>query len=870
MYNFINNQKGKIPFKMVALGLAGVLVLVGVIGVIGRIGEIGEMNNKGDILDIRIPVNYTQPLVIAIFDNFLSIKPVKANSSKMIKTGENTIKYIDAYKNTDVEQIKYPNKLKESLILKNKNHPDRFEYEINVDDYLWEINRDGDILFKQKEYEERFEIDEIKDGHIKATMNTDYTDGHPVIFKIPAPYLIDADGNKSSKDFVKVEIEKNKLILIPDKKWLNSHSYPIILDPTVEKVTPENEKIIFGDENLEDFKPKMKLHKWGDETFVSLEYEPMKDDGYGGKEKKKGKLKIKDKKIAWEDDEGEIDVEMYYKEAGEVDDEQGVEFDLILNQNPGTNVFDYKLNSQDLDFYYQPPLNEENNSYPEPEIDYCTETECFNNEGQVVTYRPENLVGSYAVYHSEKSGDYTQLGGKNYKAGKAFHIYRPKVYDTNGDWVWGEMNINQDNSILSITVNQDWLDNAVYPVVIDPIFGYESIGGSNNYQGGGIGALALQIQETSPAGSNTLNYITFYTQQPGNGYTPVPARFGLYTESGGAPSSLVSSDASTVNISTAGWYTNPTDLDYSLAASTQYWAAFSYTDDLESPQMFSYYDGGGSNSDRYGGTTVLPNPWSGASSDFSSSVIFSVYITYSAANATPSISSVTDSPDPVNAGNVITFSTDWVDADADELGKIKICKSDSLTNQVCDGGHWASSTDFVAEGAVELTYTAQSGDVAGSPNNYFAFVCDDEAACVASGSGTAGTFSVNATPGAPVVTDTPDPTNPGRSVTFIIDWDDSGDSVKAKVCKAAGLTNQICDSGHWASSTDFTTTDPLSLKYDIIEADWGQTRNYYVFTCDDGAECSTSSSGSFSVNAVSTVPDIKIRGGTEIRGRSFR
>ena len=120
------------------------------------------------------------------------------------------------------------------MILKSPNHPDRFEYKININDYLWEINEQGDILFKQKEKEERFEIDEIKGNVIKATMNTNYTDGHPVIFKIPAPFLIEGGdrGNVEDKGKVEVEIKSDRLILTPDEEWLKSHQYPIVLDPT--------------------------------------------------------------------------------------------------------------------------------------------------------------------------------------------------------------------------------------------------------------------------------------------------------------------------------------------------------------------------------------------------------------------------------------------------------------------------------------------------------------------------------------------------------------------------------------------------------------------------------------------------------------
>ncbi|MBU4331977.1 hypothetical protein KKD20_02535, partial [Patescibacteria group bacterium] len=38
----------------------------------------------------------------------------------------------------------------------------------------------------------------------------------------------------SDKGYVEMNIEGNKLILIPDKEWLATHTYPIIVDPTIE------------------------------------------------------------------------------------------------------------------------------------------------------------------------------------------------------------------------------------------------------------------------------------------------------------------------------------------------------------------------------------------------------------------------------------------------------------------------------------------------------------------------------------------------------------------------------------------------------------------------------------------------------------
>lgn len=146
------------------------------------------------------------------------------------------------------------------------------------------------------------------------------------------------------------------------------------------------------------------------------------------------------------------------------------------------------------------------------------------------------------------------------------------------------------------------------------------------------------------------------------------------------------------------------------------------------------------------------------------------------------------------------------------------------------------------------------------------FTTDIDAQTRPTGAGTwdIGADEIVAAGSAPTVSsvvDTPDPTNPGRSVSFIVDWDDadSGETVKIKICKTNALTAQVCDGGSWASSTAFITTDPLTLTYDVVGGDAGQTRDYVVFVCDDGASCSAGTAGTFSVNGASVIPNVKFR-----------
>jgi len=146
------------------------------------------------------------------------------------------------------------------------------------------------------------------------------------------------------------------------------------------------------------------------------------------------------------------------------------------------------------------------------------------------------------------------------------------------------------------------------------------------------------------------------------------------------------------------------------------------------------------------------------------------------------------------------------------------------------------------------------------------FTTDIDAQTRPTGAGTwdIGADEIVAAGSAPTVSsavDTPDPTNPGRSVSFIVDWDDadSGETVKIKICKTNALTSQVCDGGYWASSTDFITTDPVTLTYDVVGDDAGQTRDYAIFVCDDGASCSAGTTGTFTVNGTSVVPNVRFR-----------
>lgn len=203
--------------------------------------------------------------------------------------------------------------------------------------------------------------------------------------------------------------------------------------------------------------PQAKIMRWDNEVNFSLRY---KDEETGRED-----VTIDNDRFEWV--RGDKEVHIYDK--AEVGEAGGLEFEVILHKKPDSNVLEFTLETKGLDFFYQPEITDEE---AQPLADY----ESISLEEAKRKIRPENILGSYAVYHSEKNGNYSDV---EYKTGKFCHVYRPKIIDNNGDWVWGELEIK--NSKLTVTISQEFLDNAIYPILVDPTFGYDTLGSSSAF-----------------------------------------------------------------------------------------------------------------------------------------------------------------------------------------------------------------------------------------------------------------------------------------------------------------------------------------------------------------------------------------------------
>ena len=252
---------------------------------------------------------------------------------------------------------------------------------------------------------------------------------------------------------------------------------PIQLTPTTCRVDlPCGDEVEIGDKDSIDFKPKAKVKRWGGECSLTIEL-PTNEKVLPVIEGEKVKWKGKD-----------TDIEMFSKEADDGNEQGSFEYDIVLREKPKSNIQTLNFNSDNLKFYYQPPLTQEFKAgWSEEfqcEIEVNETTVTNKATGDVLVHRPKKVVGSYVAYHATKTNMHpSQVEADKYKTGQAFFWYRPLIWDSSvpRKECWGELYIDKVNGIRTVTIPQDFLDSAVYPATIDDEFGYHTKGSTLNY-----------------------------------------------------------------------------------------------------------------------------------------------------------------------------------------------------------------------------------------------------------------------------------------------------------------------------------------------------------------------------------------------------
>ena len=274
------------------------------------------------------------------------------------------------------------------------------------------------------------------------------------------------------------------------------------------------------------------------------------------------------------------------------------EFGITLKEVPTSNVVPLSVTTKGLDFFYQRPLTTE---------------ERFDG------IRPPHVLGSYAAYHKTKTNN-------EYQAGKAFHIYRPWAEDATGKKVWCEFDADWDwenEQPLNITIPQDFLDTAVYPVFIDPTFGYLTAGGSNLIASSSLRTLDSESSIEEGIGES----ISVYRSVTNGGTADlVKWKTALYTSAGVLISSTTE-QSSGIAVG-ASWNTVNTITAPSFSAGSK-WISFWGTNAVYSTLQI-FYDtvtsaGSNKNVSYVTGNSGWPDPLTGVTDDNNK---YSIYVTY--------------------------------------------------------------------------------------------------------------------------------------------------------------------------------------------------------------------------------------------------
>jgi len=176
------------------------------------------------------------------------------------------------------------------------------------------------------------------------------------------------------------------------------------------------------------------------------------------------------------------------------------------------------------------------------------------------------LKGSYAVYKKE-----TLLGQGT---GKLCHIHRPLVIDARGRKCWGDLSVIGNE--LRITIDEQWLGEAKFPVTVDPTVGTATVGSQNKWVAEEdeyptelffeftIPINRFLISETIN-GSCTAYYYTDFNDGDGGG------RPEFYSDNANKPNTRKSSGENFINLNYSGVWRSGNFSGVSISAGSYIW-----------------------------------------------------------------------------------------------------------------------------------------------------------------------------------------------------------------------------------------------------------------------------------------------------------
>lgn len=347
-----------------------------------------------------------------------------------------------------------------------------------------------------------------------------------------------------------------------------------------------------GDSKQPDFYPQVKISGADNNCNFSIRLSRASYQDYS--------VKYSGDKIHYSSPDADLYI---YWMPPDNDNEAGrMELEGRLSSKPASNIINFTLQHKNIEAHYQPPLTPE-------QITAGDE-------------RSPDINGSYAIYSRDGMP----------RAGKLGHISRPILIDDIGQTAWADLSIDLQSNTMQIIMPQSFLDSAVYPVIVDPDFGYTTTGSTNAIVSSTSNAYALRdtTERYTATSGDTVTTLTIHIKQvSGAGdlgvtvydFTTAPVNRA------GTPVNITATDPTT-----GSWRSGA--VSYSLTGGTNYCVAMG---DVGSDVRVSYDSGSADSSTQTSNT--LGATWS----ELTTSVhLWSMYATYTAGgggSATPPIGS---------------------------------------------------------------------------------------------------------------------------------------------------------------------------------------------------------------------------------------
>lgn len=273
-----------------------------------------------------------------------------------------------------------------------------------------------------------------------------------------------------------------------------------------------------------------------------------------------------------------------------IDDSGRLKWDKLYSACPGSMRVRFKVKkSAGIKFEYQPELTAEEIA------DGCE--------------RPDDIVGSYAVYCNKANN--------KYKTGKLCHIPRPFVIDASDNREWCVMayeEISDTEGILYVDMPKLFMQSAVYPVRLDPIIGFSSTPNSSASTSNAAYYITSLYSGTLVApSSGACDKLYIYVQQT----TSCSRGSAIYDGSMNLLASKILSQTWTI-----GWNEITLDSPIDIVSGNTYHPAMI----LSSSNKYISYDTTSGNTCYRTETTSFPDPWT----DFANSRAYvpAVYLDY--------------------------------------------------------------------------------------------------------------------------------------------------------------------------------------------------------------------------------------------------